>query len=220
MNEAVISIGGTLGAYGEIEARLAGDFDNLLALNVDGRFAPGAALVHVTELSAPVTFDMRLEERGRGGALVISKLQSALGDIDGVIEWRRSRAVSDNTMSALNIHLADNYRPNLKPVIGDIFVLNANVEQKNDAYAYALDLNSAAMEAKIVEGTTDFRRRFAGDVAITFSPNADIALLAETIEASARADINLDGSAAFQNLNVARADGTSLAGDGAYACLI
>jgi len=216
VDDAVIAVKGTLGAYGAIDARLAGDFDHLDALDVNGQFSPGAALDHVGELAEPVRFDLSLEERGRGGALIISELHSALGDIDGVIEWTRSRAVSDNLSGAIHLRLAESYRPRLQEVIGDGFVVNAGARKRSEAYAFDAHIKSAAVEAKIIDGTTDFDSRATGDVTARFSPNNDITLLKEVVEASGRAEIEFDGLLALRDLNIARGDGSSLAGVGAY----
>lgn len=215
--DAVLTIDGSIGAYGEIHTTLAGDLANLSALDLAGDFAPGSELNDITELARPLAFDMRLEEKGRGGVLRIAKLTSALGDLEGVLEWTDSRAVTDRITADLNAVFAEDYRTDEQVVIGDSAALKAVVRRRGEQrYAFEATLESDRVSGHATEGTTDFDNLFAGELEATFRAREDVALLDAPADIQTRFDIDTEDRARFRSLTVQREDGSSAAGEAAY----
>ncbi len=213
---AVVAVNGAVGAYGELHATLAGDVERLSVLDLAGEFTPGGALNHITELSAPVVFDMRLEEKRRGGVLTIARLTSALGAIEGTLEWESARAVTNRLTADLKAAFAETYRPDEQALIGDKASLSAVIRRRGERYAFNATLDSDRMRAAVDNGSTDFEKRFGGDLTALVHAREEMALLGAATELSARVDIDLDDRLQLQDLTVTREDGSSAAGVFSY----
>lgn len=214
--DATLAVDGTIGAHGEIHATLAGDTENLRALDITGDFAPGSALSDMTELSRPLAFDLRIEEKDGGGVLRIARLTSAVGELSGVLEWRNSRAVTDHLSADLEAAFAEDYRAQERAVIGGAAALKATVRRRGDRYAFEATLDSDRMRAVVTDGTTNFDNFFAGDLEGVFKSREDFFLLDAPAEVRARVDIDTETRAELGGLVVTRADGSTLEGDAVY----
>ncbi|MHA7871682.1 MAG: translocation/assembly module TamB domain-containing protein, partial [Hyphococcus sp.] len=213
---ALIEVSSVIGDYGMAEAMIAGDLTDLTAIDVEGRFIPGAALTSIDELAAPVAFNARVRETPDGGALQINALRSALGDISGEIQWRlkgdRIAAARADLTAALN----PDYRSEIQAYTGAAITAEVGIEQERGQYGLALALRSDNAALTIADGMTDLDRVLSGALRASLKPSDGAPFPPSDISLVSQLYLDTEEEVRFDDFTLAFADGSSAAGDAAF----
>jgi translocation and assembly module TamB len=217
INAAQFSIDTGIGAYGKLTAKLSGDLERIVSADLAGQFTPGPALGDIEELNLPVIFDLRIDERGRGGVVTINRLTSAIGDITGTAQWKGASGALKNLSLDLHTVFAENYRPDLLNYLGEAATIAANVERKRGAFAVDGSFTSNTLTFAIRKGKTDLRKQFTGEVSAEIGAMEQFSFLNAKAMLTGVIDADLDDKIDVQKLSVTLDHGSSLGGAGFYA---
>ncbi len=216
VDDARIKLVGAIGAYGDINATLSGDLNKIVSAKLVGVFNAGATFDEIEELAGPVNFDVGIEERGRGGAITIYTLTSAVGEITGAIDWINSRAALKDFSVSVNVIFAEGYRNSLQKFVGSDASFSGQIQRQRQRFAIEGTLSSPNGVINIAEGTTDLQNQFAGIVRAMLSESDAHPLLQSPIDLSVILDIDRDKEARARSLSVNIENGSSLSGAGIY----
>ncbi|VAW06164.1 hypothetical protein MNBD_ALPHA05-939, partial [hydrothermal vent metagenome] len=216
INAAQFSIDTAIGAYGQLTATLSGDLEKIVSADLAGQFTPGPALTDIDELARPVIFDLRIDERGRGGVVTINRLTSAIGDMTGTAQWKGASGALKNLSLDLRTAFAESYRPDLQAYLGEAANILANIERKRGAFAVDGSFTSDTLTLAIRKGKTDLRKQFAGEVSAEIGAVEQLAFLKSKASLAGVVDIDLEDKIDVQKLSVTLDDGSSLGGAGFF----
>lgn len=211
-----VALAGRLGAYGAITANLAGDLQNAVRLDATGEFTPGDALGDIDELSVPVQFDLSIEDRDRAGVLTINRLAAAPGVVDGTLEWRGISEPGGNAEAALNLSLAEGYRPEIQDILGDAVTAEVKLNRRDEDYAAAARVAGDGVSIAVEDMATDLKKAFAGALSVSAESGRIPSAPGGDIAASANFDVVLDDRASLRNLQAAIGEDFSLSGVADY----
>ena len=196
-DRAEISVNGSVGAYGRINARLLANLTAVVSINAEGVFTPGERLANIEELGEPVAFQFVLEDRDRGGRLTVNRLLTSAGALAGDIEWSRLRDERNNRLAAdLRISLAEGYRPEIQSYIGSEATVGVSMQRRPDDYALDLILRGDGVEAAINDGVTDLKKTLSGDLVATMAAHDRFA--DQPARLTTRFDVDLDEKASLR----------------------
>ncbi len=216
-NAAQIVIDGVVGDYGSITAEMSGNLKKIVTADLAGEFTPGSALVDVEELSLPIAFNLRINERGKGGVITIDRLTSAIGGINGTVAWKNERTALNNFSLDLQTSFTESYRPRLQQYIGTQATLSADIERQRREFSVTGNFAGDGVSLSIVDGTTDLRDWFTGEAQARIVNTGAFALLPSSADLAGRLDLDLDDKADVQSLTITLDDGSSLGGAGFYS---
>lgn len=215
--QAEMTLTGQVGEYGAFNASVLSNFDRFDGADLDVTLTAGTRLNTIEELTAPVTLSARYDVKNRGGALTIQSLTSAIGDIDGEIAWRAPRGVVDQLSTKLNIVVAQNYRMDLQPLIGDTLSLEATLDWRRDDYGLTGALTTPRASVSIANGATDLRSVLTGDIVMRLDDNTSTPVLGTGIDATAMLDADFDKRILLNGVAITTGDGSTLKGQGEYS---
>lgn len=217
VDAAAFDIEATIGSYGALTATLLSDFDGFDGADIDLVFAPGARFAGIEELAAPLSLTARYDVKNRGGALNIESLASAIGDIQGVIDWRAPRGFVQSLELALEANLDDDYRPELQEIAGGSLSVQSQLEWRREAYALAASITGPLASLIVENGATDLAQRVSGDIALKIAPRDNAPPWFESglsLNAALNADFNNEVS--LQGATFETGDGSQFVGAAAY----
>jgi|GEM_PF-1678827 len=217
ISNAQMSINGAVGAYGKVTARLSGNLEKIVTADLVGDFTAGPALSDIDELTQPVTFNLRIDEHGKGGVITIDSLTSAIGAINGTVAWKNARTALNNLSLNLQAEFAENYRPELQQFVGAEAAISANVERRRREFSINGALVSNGVSLTVVNGTTDLRDVFAGELQAEISKSGGFSFLTSNANLAGTLAIDRNDKADVQSLTITLDDGSSLGGAGYYS---
>ncbi len=217
INAAQFSIDAAIGAYGKLTAQLSGDLEKIVTADLAGMFTPGPALSHIEELSQLASFDLRVDERAKGGVITINRLTSAIGEITGTAKWKGASGALKNLSLDLRTAFAETYRPNLRDYLGDAATIAGNVERKHGAFSVDGIFASNNLTLEIRKGKTDLRKQFTGELSVEIDAAEQLAILNSKASLTGVVVIDLDDKIAVEKLRATLDDGSSLSGAGFFA---
>ncbi len=217
INAAQFSIDADIGAYGKLTATLSGDLEMIVTARLAGEFTPGPALGDIEEFSQPVAFDLRIDERGKGGVVTINRLTSAIGDMTGTAEWKGASSALKNLSLDLRTTFAESYRQDLRDHLGEAANILANIERKRGAFEVDGSFASDTLTLEIGKGKTDLRKHFTGEISAKIGAAEQLAILKSKASLAGMVAVDLDDKIDVQKLSVTLDDGSSLGGAGFYA---
>ncbi len=216
INAAQFSIDTAIGAYGQLTATLSGDLEKIVSADLAGEFTPGRALGDIDELARPVAFDLRIDERGKGGVVTINRLTSAIGDMTGTAQWKGASGALKNLSLDLHTVFAESYRPDLRDYLGEAANILANIERKRGAFAVDGSFTSNTLTFAIRKGKTDLRKQFTGEVSAEIGAREQFSFLNAKAKLTGVVTADLNDKIDVQKLSVTLDDGSSLGGAGFY----
>ncbi len=216
LDNALISLNGELGRYGGVDASLKGDLSALKAISTRGRFNPGARFDNIPELAQTLSFDARLEERRRGGALILDRLTSAAGELSGAFTWTNSRDRVDALTAEFNAALAPSYRPDIQTYAGPAIEGRLSMKSRDEMFSVDAAISGKDWTAQLASGLSDLNRRLSGDLSVAFSAYETVEVLKDGALLG-QLDLDLDDRARLQNFTLTLDDGSSVAGLAEYA---
>ncbi len=216
INAAQFTIDAVIGGYGKLTANLSGDLEKIVTADLAGEFTPGPALADINELGLPVTFDLRIDERGKGGVVTMNRLTSAIGEITGTAEWKGASGALKNLSLDLRTVFAESYRPGLRDYLGEEATIAGQIERKRSTFAVQGVLKNSNLAFEVRNGITDLRKGFSGEVSAEIGVIEKFAPLQSKASLSAMVVIDLDDKLDVQNLRAKLDDGSSLGGAGFY----
>lgn len=217
INDAVFSIDGTIGYYGDVAATIATDLDGFNGADVQARLIPGARLEGIEELAGPVAIDARYDAKDRGGLLAINTLTSALGEISGHLAWQAPRGFVQSLDASLTAQLAPDYRVELQEIAGNEIKLDGKLNWRRNDYSMEANISGPLASIKVRNGATDLRRAISGVIGFTASSRDEGAfwlLNGLTVEAALRAD--LDSEIHLTQARATTGDGSRFTGAAGY----
>ncbi len=220
VDAAATTIQGTVGGYGDIDAEIVANLDGFDGADIKLTLVPGARLNTITELTEPVTLDARydVKNRGGGGALAIRKLTSAVGEIEGALDWEAPRGFVDLLNADLNARLAETYRTEIQDIAGRDLTLDAELDWRRDDYALQGTLAGPQASLTLENGATDLRRLLSGDVKLQASPRENAPLwLEDGVAFTTTLDADFETRASFENVRFETGAGARFTGAGAYS---
>ncbi len=217
IEDATVELTGVVGYYGEIELSIASDLENFTGADLNIAFMAGERLAHIMELAAPASLDARLDFDKRGGKLTVRSLTSAVGAIDGVINWRATRGVVDQFTSSLNAAFAEGYRQEIQTYLGETATITSELNWRRNDYALMATVDGPVADISIENGRTDLARKLIGELTLTLAENTALpSVLASGVQGSGVIDIDLGTHFRANHLSVETADGATFRGAGAY----
>ncbi len=213
---AQFTIDAVIGSYGKLTASLSGDLEKIVTADLAGEFTPGPALADIEELFQPVIFDLRIDERGKGGIVTMNRLTSAIGEITGTAEWKGASGALKNLSLDLRTAFAESYRPDLQDYLGEEATLAGQIERKRGAFAVQAVFKSNNLALEIRKARTDLRKQFTGEISAEIGAIEQLAFLKSKASLVGIVAVDLDDKIDIQNLSVMLDDGSSLGGAGFY----
>jgi translocation and assembly module TamB len=217
INAAQFSVDAAIGAYGQLTAKLSGDLEKIVSADLTGILTPGPALADIDELARPVAFDLRIDERGKGGVVTINRLTSAIGDMTGTAQWKGASGALKSLSLDLRTVFAENYRPGLRDYLGEAANILANIERKRGEFAVDGSFTSNTLTLAVRKGKTDLRRFFTGEVSAEIDAVEQLTILKSKASLAGVVAVDLDDKIDVQKLSVTLDDGSSLGGAGFFA---
>ncbi|MEO1135154.1 MAG: hypothetical protein AAFW68_00925, partial [Pseudomonadota bacterium] len=218
VDEAALDLQATIGAYGDVTAKLLSDFDGFEGADLDLIFNAGARLDGIEELAGAVSLQARYDARTRGGALTISRLALAIGKIDGAIDWRAPRGFVQTLGINLNTRLNEAYRPDIQTITGNVLALQGELNWRRDSYALSANVVAPLASLALTEGSTDLRQRISGDLVVDLNArDGGPAWLANGLALKAAAEIDFQDTATLESATLTTNDGSRFIGAAAYS---
>ncbi len=217
VNEAVTTIKGNVGYYGDINAVIKSDFAGFNGADLTILFTPGARFDGIEELAAPVTLDARYDARDRGGSLTIAQLTSAIGDISGKLDWLAPRGFIERLTADLNTRLNEPYQPELQEIAGSDLSVKAKLDWRRDDYALDAVITGPLATLTITKGATDLRQHILGDAVLDAAARDDGAFwLASGLKVEGKLIADLKQEIVLNTARLTTGDGSRFTGDGGY----
>ena len=211
-DNAEISVNGTIGAYGHIDATLLANLTAVVSIKADGVFTPGIRLADLEEFNQPTQFQFVIEDKERGGSLTIDRLLTPAGVLAGDIEWAGLRDERDNRLTGdFRISLAEGYRQEIQSYVGSDVTLGVSMQRRPENYTFDLLLRGSELQAEIKDGVTDLRNKYAGE--LTASAMLPDAFAEQPIRLTTRFDADLDDRASLRAFALRIDEGFSAEGD-------
>lgn len=218
VDAAELYLQASIGAYGDVTAKVLSDFDGFEGADFDLAFDAGARFEGIEELAAPVSLQARYDVRSRGGGLTIKQLSSAIGEIDGAIGWRAPRGFVQTLDININARLDAAYRPGIQTITGNVLALQGELNWRRAAYALSANVVTPLGSLALTEGSTDLRQRLSGDLVLDLNArDSGPALLVNGVALNAKTEIDFDDAAIFESASLTTNDGSRFIGAAAYS---
>lgn len=213
-----VAVAGTLGGYGAIRANLSNDQTASGSVNIDLSVSPDDAIAQIPELAGPLAAKMRLQNRDKGGSLIIDQLTMAAGDISGELTWLDRNGVVSQLIVDASAVLAADYRPELQDLAGSRLSVTGHLDRRGAHYGLDATLSGERAAFTIAKGVTDLRKKLSGDIALSLDPAALAnAPFATGLNLTARLDADFDEALVLETVAVKSDDGASFYGSARYS---
>ena len=133
--QTIVELQGKFGDLGAIQGAVNLSFTNAAATQFNIQFEPGPSLSSNEEFGAPIALLGSIQTTRRGNLINISNFQSAVGNINGIIEWTNRRNFADELSAKLNGTFADSYQKDLQSLLGENFEAEINLKRRRKNYA-------------------------------------------------------------------------------------
>ncbi|GAB4516634.1 MAG: translocation/assembly module TamB domain-containing protein [Amphiplicatus sp.] len=169
----VMTVDGSLGGYGDVEARLGGDLAEMRSVRAEAALAFGPKLAALARETGP-RLELAATLRGEGERmmLAIERIGGAAGAVSGEVRWTNRRGRLAGLEAGLDASLADDYRPALQRWVGSHVDFAMTAEPRGDGYAVAADIDGATWSVDIREARTNLHDRFEGRVDVALEEDA------------------------------------------------
>ncbi|WP_428409537.1 translocation/assembly module TamB domain-containing protein [Hyphococcus sp.] len=217
VDEAVITIEGNVGYYGEISAEIAGSFDEFDGADINAAITPGRRFEGVEELSGPVSLSARYDVNRNGGALTIAGLSTAFAEIEGHLDWRAPRGFVEEFNADLNAVLAEDYQPTVQKVAGRDLNIKASLDWRRNDYTLNTTITGPLATLTVRNGRTDLRDSVSGQTRLEAAARQESDFwLTNGLTLDTQLDINFDDAVRLDEAAVTTGDGSRFTGDAAY----
>lgn len=166
---------GALGAYGEIDGSVSGDFEAMRSLTLTATASLGPKLANTARIvgtQANATAVYSPEENG--GQLSEIVFRSAIGDIEGALRWRNRNNVLDHLEIEAAATINEEWRPDIRPYVGDKLSLSGDIRPRDGAYNVSGKATATFFDAVLNEIETDLRDFARGPAEIVLKPNESL----------------------------------------------
>ena len=220
---ADIAFAAALGDYGDLDATITANLQNLTGADASLVFIAGPALARNREFGSPVAAEIRAEERRNGGAFLIRSLNGAPGGVAGEITWRnRGRFVETltATLSATveEAYLAEVADSPMAVYLGAPLSLAATLTRESNAYGLEALIESGAARLSLTDGRSNLGDALSGNVALRLPAlEGAPAPLSSGIDVEGLMDIVADERLSLRGLMLETGDGSSLGGSMIYS---
>ncbi len=217
VDEAVITIEGNVGYYGEASAEITGSFDEFDGADINVVITPGQRFEGVKELSGPVSFSARYDANDNGGALTIMGLSTVFADIEGHLDWRSPRGFVQQLNADLHAVLAEEYQPTVQEIAGRELDINASLDWRRNDYRLNASISGPLASLTIENGRTDLRDSISGKARLEAAAREDGAFwLVNGLTLDAALNLNLSEAVRLNNATATTGDGSRFSGAAAY----
>lgn len=211
-------LAGEIGAYGALEAWLASDLSAGESLSVDAKIAFGGRLASISSKIGPDLFLQGEIRRARAElAVVLTGARAEAGAVSGVLRWTNRGDRIEKAHAALDFEFTQARLPEIRNYLGPKASVEIDASLGRGGYGLDAELVSPTMTVSLRKGRTDLRRSLAGHLSAELAPNQERpAPFREGVEAAAEVSLGENSAVALRSFELTLADGSSLAGDGAY----
>lgn len=213
-----LSFKSSLGAYGEFDGAVGGDLEKLDSIDFSVAGTLGGKLTNTSKIIGPTAAaEGAFAPQNDGGELRLSRFQSALGVVEGTARWRNRDKALDRVEVKAAAKLAPDWRPDIRPYIGDRLSVDGDVRPANGAYVASGNVDASFFTGALKGVETDLRLFARGPLDVTLKTNP---ALPEGL--SEGADVSGDFNLLFgeridgQSINLKTARGGTFAGDAGY----
>lgn len=208
----------SLGAYGQFDGAVSGDFEKLDEIHFATTAALGSKLANTARIVGPAAaVEGAFAPLDDGGELHLSRFHSALGAGSGTARWRNRNNILETVLVKAAATLDRDWRPDIRPYIGDTIGVEGELRPKDGAYIASGDVNAAYFDGVLTGVATDLRLYARGPADVTLKANPALpAGLSSGAEVSGDFDLRFGERIDAKPVRLNTAEGGTFAGDAGY----
>ena len=217
VRDYVLKIDGALGAYGAIDGSIRGDLERREEIAIALAHELGAALAAVSaELGPAVQIDARLKPQDEGLEVEVSSLATENLSGNGVFSWTNGRNALEKASAALNLVLAEGYRPEIVEWFGDEIAATVTLSPNGETYSIGGEIAGEKATILLEDGDTDLAGALQGTVSASLAGNDASPLLSDGARLLAEVKLAAQDRVSVQKIDLKLGDGAALSGDVYY----
>lgn len=167
-----LAFAGTLGAYGDVDGEIAGDLERMETLALSANATLGEKLANTSRIIGGAAQASAIYSPTKdGGALSDVNFSSALGSVSGALSWHNKAGSLDRVHIEAAAEIAADWRPDIRPYIGDALSVKGDIRPRNGAYVATGNAEATYFDAALEEIATDLRDYARGPAHVTLKPN-------------------------------------------------
>lgn len=208
----------SLGAYGALNGTASGDLERMETIGFSANAELGEKLSNTSKIIGPkAAFSGEFSPLDDGGELRLTRFQSALGAAEGTARWRNRNKALETVAIKAAANLDENWRPDIRPYIGDKISVDGELRPKGEAYVADGEVRATHFDSALNSVATDLRAFVRGPAIVTLKANDTLpGILADGADASGDFELLLGDSIKARSLSLKTAHGGTFKGDASY----
>lgn len=163
----------SLGGYGQVDGAFKSNLETVETIRFAADAILGEKLSNTVKIVGPkAAVEGAFSPLEDGGQVRIVKFQSALGVADGTARWRNRHKVLDSVRVTAAATLDQDWRPDIRPYIGDKVSVDGELRPKGEAYVAKGSVSATYFDAVLNGVATDLRHYARGPADVTMKANA------------------------------------------------
>lgn len=208
----------SLGAYGVLNGTVSGDLERMETIGFSADAELGEKLSNTSKIvGSKAAFAGEFSPLADGGELRVAHFRSALGAAEGTARWRNRNKAIDTLAIKASADLDENWRPDIRPYIGDEISVDGELRPKGGAYVAGGDVRATHFDGALNSVATDLRAFVRGPAIITLKANDALpGILADGADASGDFELLPGDSIRATPISLKTAHGGTFKGEARY----
>lgn len=213
-----LNLNASLGAFGALDGHIAGDLGRMEKLAIDVDMELGERLANTKRLiGQSAALKGAFLPLPQGGAVEVSSFRSDLGAATAMVKWRNRNDALERVDITAAATLEENWRPDLRPYIGDTIEIDGSVRPDGENYSVLAAIKAALFDGAVNNAKTDLRTFAKGPLVATLAKNPALpTLLNAGAQASGEVSIIFGERIEGKSVVLKTAQGGGFSGDAGY----